>query len=638
MDIETSSAIKLFFPNPSLALVYYEAIANALDAGATEIEINISIQAFTASETLNVKITDNGSGFTDESFSRFKTLMKPKDGFHKGIGRLVFLNYFDSVEISSMWEDNRRQFVFKESFDGRADIEKLPQATGGNQTKLLFTKFSKDKVKSYDDLKPGSLKEKIIAHFLPTLNDLRERQVDFKITISLETEESNVQKEFFSSDAVITPDDLPEMQFKEIRDDAVDAHSCINMHYYIKETTGSANLLTAVSIDGRTIPINLIQQSSIPHGYSVVFIFSSEFFSARADSSRQKMLLPDGLSESALYATLRREIGNVLSEAIPQISETNVKTKKKFEDQFPHLLGYFDSSAVGLIDREEALNGAQQKFFRIQKEILQCENLSDAIYEKSLEASSRTLTEYILYREKIIAKMKAMTLGNSEEEIHNLIVPRRFDFEQDSIASDVYQNNAWLLDDKFMTFRTILSEARMDKVINAIQLGEEVSGESGRPDIAMIFSADPENTAPVDVVVIEIKKKTDNEKENQYAVNQLLERADKLAQYCTNIQRIWYYAVLQINDSFARSLRQQKWAPLFSKGRVYYQEFPTYRNDQTIVPTPIFVMSFDAIVSDAEARNHTFLEILRSAMKQHSERLTDPESPPLFTRHLKAVS
>ncbi|MGM3388704.1 ATP-binding protein [Stutzerimonas stutzeri] len=619
MDIETSSAIKLFFPNPSLALVYYEAIANALDAGATQIHIEISTQAFTASETLNIKICDNGSGFTDESFERFKTLMKPKDGFHKGIGRLVFLNYFDSVDITSVWADKQRKFVFKENFDGNADLEYLPNEVSNNKTTLLFTKFSKGKVKSYDDLKPGSLKEKIISHFLPTLNDLRDRKINFKITIDLEVGESNVQKEFFSSGATITSDDLPELKLKEIRDDTVDAHSSINMYYYIKAATASANLLTAVSIDGRTIPINLIQSSSIPHGYSVVFIFSSDIFGASADSSRQKLLLPDGLSDSILYALLRREIGEVLAENIPKISETNAKTKKKLEDQFPHLLGYFESSTVGLIDREEALNDAQQKFFRIQKEILQCENLSDAIYEKSLEASARTLTEYILYREKIISKMKAMTPGHSEDEIHNLIVPRWENFDQDDIASNAYQNNAWLLDDKFMTFRTILSEARMDKVINAIRLNEEATEESGRPDIAMIFSADPEDSTPVDVVVIEIKKKTDDEKENQYAVNQLLERADKLAHYCSNIQRIWYYAVLEINDSFARSLRQQKWAPLFSKGRVYYQEFPTYRNDQTVVPTPIFVMSFDAIVSDAAARNHTFLEILRSAMKQNSD-------------------
>lgn len=630
MDIETSSAIKLFFPNPSLALVYYEAIANSLDAGATEIDIGISIQAFTASETLNITISDNGTGFTEESFARFKTLMKPKDGFHKGIGRLVFLNYFGSIEIASEWKNKRRKFIFKENFDGNFDFEDLSSMVPSNKTKLVFTNFSKDKVKSYDDLKPGSLKEKIISHFLPTLNDLRDRKVGFKITIDLETEESNAQREFFSSNATITPDDLPELKLKKIQDNTVDAHSSINMHYHIKTTTTPANLLTAVSIDGRTIPINLIQPSSIPHRYSVVFIFSSDLFAASADSSRQKLLLPDGLSESALYSLLRREIGTVLMQNIPKISEANFKTKKKFEDQFPHLLGYFDGTTVGLIDREEALNGAQQKFFRIQKEILQCENLSDAIYEKSLEASSRTLTEYILYREKIIAKMKSMTPGNSEEEIHNLIVPRWGDFTQSDIASDVYQNNAWLLDDKFMTFRTILSEARMDKVINAIRLSEEIRDESGRPDIAMIFSADPDDSIPVDVVVIEIKKKTDDEKENQYAVNQLLERADKLAQYCSNIQRIWYYAVLEINDSFARSLRQQKWAPLFSKGRVFYQEFPTYRNDQTVVPTPIFVMSFDAIVSDAAARNHTFLEILRAAMKQHSEDLVKKKNQDQF--------
>ncbi|MDY7538995.1 ATP-binding protein [Undibacterium sp. 5I1] len=629
MDIETSSAIKLFFPNPSLSLVYFEAIANALDAGATDIQILIAIEAFTASDTLSIQITDNGKGFTEESFERFKTLMKPKDTFHKGIGRLVFLNYFENVAVTSEWANTRRRFIFKERFDGKSEIEKLTDSLKAEKTTLLFKNFSKDKVKSYDDLRPGSLKEKIVSHFMLTLNDLRDRNVNFKIDINLETKESNAQKEFFSSAISISSDDLPQMKHKVIFDETIDAHSNIDMHYYIKTNTSSAaNLLTAVSIDGRTIPISLIQSSSIPYGNSAVFIFSSDLFWASADTSRQRLILAEGLSESALYSTLRREIGTVLAENIPEIAEKNMKTEKKFEEQFPHLLGYFDGASVGLIDGEDALNSAQQRFFKIQKEILQCENMTDVIYEKSLDASARTLTEYILYREKIIAKMKAMSSDNTEAEIHNLIVPRWENFQQDSIINDVYQNNAWLLDDKFMTFRTILSEARMVEVINAIRLDDEgISGENGRPDIAMIFSADPQDSNPVDVVVIEIKKKTDDEKENQYAINQLLDRAYKLAEHCPNIQRIWYYAVLQINDSFARSLRQQKWAPLFSKGKVYYQEFPTERPNGTIVPTPIFAMSFDAIVSDAQSRNHTFLEILRSGMKQQSKRLSEMTEP-----------
>ena len=272
-----------------------------------------------------------------------------------------------------------------------------------------------------------------------------------------------------------------------------------------------------------------------------------------------------------------------------------------------------------MIDGDEALNIAQQKLFKQQKEILQCDHLSDDLYTKTLDASSRALTEYVLYREKIIAKLKSMSAKNTEDEIHNLIVPRRKEYNQDSILSGIYENNAWLLDDKFMTFRTILSEKRMDEIVNNILLSDEIGDEAGRPDIAMIFSADPNDKHPVDVVVIEIKKITENEKENQYAINQLIQRAAKLAKYCNNIQRIWYYAVVNINDEFADSLQMQKWAPLYSKGRVFYQEFQAPRLDKITVPTPIFVLSFDAIVSDAQSRNHTFLEILRDAMKQREK-------------------
>ena len=52
-------------------------------------------------------------------------------------------------------------------------------------------------------------------------------------------------------------------------------------------------------------------------------------------------------------------------------------------------------------------------------------------------------------------------------------------------------------------------------------------------------------------------------------------------------------------------------------GKLYYQEFKTERPNGTVVPTPTFVVSFDAIVADAESRNHTFLEILRNGMKEY---------------------
>ena len=619
MEIETSSAIKLFFPNPSLVLVFFEAIANSLDAEATEIGIHISMQSFAAASTLSVKVTDNGKGFNDESFERFKTLMKPLDSYHKGIGRLVFLDYFSQIEIESQWGNNCRRFVYNQGFNGESKLEELVNEKPPCTT-LTFSGFLKDKVKSYDDLKPDILKERIISEFLLTLSDLKKQNINFKIEISLKLDEENSQRDFFSTSLTITPADLPVMESAEINIDTLIGIFSVQIHYYISTSyAGKNNLLTAVNIDGRAVPIKLIQPTVIPIGHSAVFVFSSEMFLGCADNSRQRLVLPEQISESILYPLFRKEIGKILLENIPQISILNEKAKGKFVEQFPHLIGYIECDVVGLIDGDEALNIAQQKLFKQQKEILQCDHLSDDLYTKTLDASSRALTEYVLYREKIIAKLKSMSAKNTEDEIHNLIVPRRKEYNQDSILSGIYENNAWLLDDKFMTFRTILSEKRMDEIVNNILLSDEIGDEAGRPDIAMIFSADPNDKHPVDVVVIEIKKITENEKENQYAINQLIQRAAKLAKYCNNIQRIWYYAVVNINDEFADSLQMQKWAPLYSKGRVFYQEFQAPRLDKITVPTPIFVLSFDAIVSDAQSRTHTFLVILRDAMKQREK-------------------
>jgi len=614
MDIETSSAIKFFFPNPSLVQVLFEALANALDAGASEVTIRIEIDGFTAADTLRFTVTDNGSGFDDASFERFCRLLKPRDSDHKGLGRLVYLNYFDRVEVDSTWDNQRRTFLFSEDFKGKSHIDTLP-AESPQLTKITFKDFTGQRIKSYDDLKPGALKDRIIEQFLPTLFNRKRRDEPFLIRLELETDDQETAKDFFTTDETISPDDLPDLKSVSITDPTLDAFDGIEMLYQVKSGMGQRRILTAASIDGRTIPINLIQPNSIPADHSVLCLFFSKLFAGTADTARQKLILPASITEADLRWVLQRELGKVLTKEIEQISERNEETKDEFEETFPHLLGYFEDTTVGLIDKDEALDNAQRRFFKAQKEVLQAEELNDETYEKSLELSSRSLTEYILYRDKIIRRMKAMTADNSEAEIHNLIVPRYEEFKQEGLVEGIYRNNAWLLDDKFMSFQTILSEKRMDAVIDAIRLTEEGIGGDGRPDIAMIFSADPAVVPQVDVVVVEIKRRTNDEKENTNAVNQLLDRAQKLVDHCPNIQRVWYYAVLEVDEVLDRRLQQMKWAPLFSIGKVFYQDFETRRPDGQIIPTPTFILSFDAIIGDAECRNHTFLEILKSGMK-----------------------
>lgn len=59
MEINLGKAIDFFYPtSSSLELVYFEAIANAIDAGADKIHVIISVDAYSKPESLTLKITD----------------------------------------------------------------------------------------------------------------------------------------------------------------------------------------------------------------------------------------------------------------------------------------------------------------------------------------------------------------------------------------------------------------------------------------------------------------------------------------------------------------------------------------------------------------------------------------------------
>lgn len=93
MKAKIGQAVKMFFGNSSLEMVYLEAIANALDANATHIDIYIEAKGYNQPKSLKINIKDNGEGFTDVRFNKFCNLFDVDDVAHKGLGRLVYLCY-----------------------------------------------------------------------------------------------------------------------------------------------------------------------------------------------------------------------------------------------------------------------------------------------------------------------------------------------------------------------------------------------------------------------------------------------------------------------------------------------------------------------------------------------------------------
>ena len=181
MEIGAARAVEHFFPSATFVQVYFEAVANAFDARATEVSIHI------ATKPLRITITDNGDGFTDERFGRFCRLLEPKDKYHKGLGRLVYLKWFSKVEVKSVFVGNKkRTFTFSDPFDGSAATVEDADSSDLQGTMLSFSGFEGGRTPVGDDLGPDSLKTRILEHFLPRLYKIKESGQAFRIDIELE--------------------------------------------------------------------------------------------------------------------------------------------------------------------------------------------------------------------------------------------------------------------------------------------------------------------------------------------------------------------------------------------------------------------------------------------------------------------
>jgi hypothetical protein len=621
MKINISKAIKQFFPNPSLELVYFEGIANSLDAGATEINLVISLESYENAKSLTVQINDNGSGFTNRDFDKFCKLLETDNPDNKGLGRLVFLNYFEAAIYESLSDDSKRSFVLNNNFD--KDFEDNSSRSDRGTT-LSLENYRLDGIKTYDYISAEILSKAIELHFLPRLFLINKKGKEVSISIEVKTEKPNYPKLFYSDKRIISSKDLPILNTKSFKVKQADLYENFEILYKVEQDYENSNLTIALNADNRTIPISdIISKENIPQGYNCIFIIQSNYFKGKVGNSRQKLDVERNQFNALKYSIIE-EIKNILEEEIPTIIDKNKKQKDFLDKKYPHLEGYFNENIAGLIDKNKLLEKAQEKFFKDQKETLEVDFLTDSLYKKSLEVSSRVLTEYILYRNLIIQKLKNTNQNNSEAEIHNMIVPMREKFKSKENFSNIYRNNAWLLDDKFMSYNTILSDLELQKLIKEISIEEElIIDKNTKPDISIIFNGNPKDEK-VDMVIVELKKRKAGLHENEKVVGQIKRRARRLLEYYPNkIQRMWFYGIVDIDQEFELSLKSDDYTEIFSSGKAFYKTqdiyFKDVQSNDIKCPVGITILSFEAFLDDAEKRNETFLNILKDSIKESSK-------------------
>lgn len=615
MEVNIKQALKVFFSKSSFEMIYFEAFANALDAGATDFYIDIK-QGNELKE-LSLVLTDNGIGFTDERFRKFGKLFDvEEEPSHKGLGRLVYLCYFGKVHVESCFNNSvRRVFDFDESFKGISQT--IHTGNEDNGTVLTMTEFLGTKLGRNDYIKPSYIKNALLENFYMKFYKAKLVGKQLNVFIRLFVDGQIVSKE------TITTDSMPSFSVKELTTQ-MDFFNSIDLYYYVREVEiKETKVITALAIDDRSHRVEIIADENLPKGYEMIFLLISESFQGNIDGTRQNLTISD--NELTIIKTIfRNGISEVIKEQFPQINKNNEKRVTYLKQTFPHLCGYFDNNDIGYSSQTDILKKAQDKFFRDQKEILGAKELNDEQFNKSLDLSARALTEYILFRQNVIKRMKGLGKNNKEEELHNLIAPKYAEFHGQNVVTDMYRNNVWVLDDKFMSYSTVLSEAEMSRVIDVLTEGEVRNKDNDRPDITLFFSGDPNDVSKkVDVVVVELKRLGLSVEQNSIVEIQLDTRTRRLAEYYgKRIQRMWFYGIVDFDDQYEMHLRDNYFNPLFSNGKIYFRSKPVsldLTSSQSVIQNA-YILDFSAMVEDANSRNSTFLKILQHSFENESSK------------------
>ena len=607
MEVNVKKAIKVFFSKSSFEMIYFEAFANALDAGATEFNIHINLPDWGRLWNMTIELSDNGVGFTEERYNKFKKLLDVEETSHKGLGRLVFLCYFDAVRIESVFGPGwKRLFDFTESFNGVCDVVKTDSPRTG--AKLMLMGFNGERLAKNDFINPEYIKNILLENFYMKLYKIKEKGNTMVVNITTTIKG-------YDDVSVLNSESIPEFRMIDIPN-RLDFFQSIQLYYYIRklERNDVRRVITALAIDDRSHQVSIIADENMPPGYEMIFLLMSDTFKGTIDESRQNLTIPE-TTLNQVRAIFRDGIAMVIKQEFPEIAEINRQRKEGLEKTFPHLSGYFDNKEIGYSSQADVLKKAQDKYFRDQKDILGAKELTPEQFEKSLNLSARALAEYILFRQNVVSKMRSFDKKNLEEDIHNLLAPKGSEFKEDELTKDLYTNNVWVLDEKFMSYCTVLSEAEMTKVIDVLTEGEVRDKDEDRPDLVLFFSGDPTVEGKmVDVVVVELKRLGLKVEQNSIVDVQLQTRTIRLAQYFNKrIQRMWFYGVVEFDEDFERFLVNQGYNPLFSNGSVYFRSKTVYidKNKSFGVIQNAYILDYKALVEDANSRNETFLKILQ---------------------------
>lgn len=589
--------------------VIREAITNSIQAGSKNIAVDLTFSApnqdmFAGSEERRfleqICITDDGEGFTKENLIYFDEICtNHKDSIGgKGVGRLAFLKYANKVEIRSQLETELVEFYYSPEFS--PDNVKRSTTAGANSTSITLK----------------NLNEQINTQVTKLVNSICD---DLRLLLFLKFQQGQSVNLHFTHNSHQPFDESFHFSGKDIsalsqRD--FELQDELFKCYLFRDEPPRKGIVAMLCADELCI-----EEIAISKRFDVcrhlIFVTSS-YFNSRSNIERQRLEIPKTEDEVDIASPISRAklIPKLNEECMAMINDYDVDEVNQFKtSNVEKLKKYYPFINIHSLGDDAALLDAEAivKTYRVQQAKREDQIVEDlesgrrVTLDDISHLASDDLARYIVHRALVIDSLANMHPESAEDAIHNAILPKK------SNGNEFRENNVWLIDDKFLSYSSIYSDVTLSKIVQAVNSGFE-SKHQRRPDVAAFFSKDNDNQ-PNKLVIIEFKKPGADIFENNKSLSQCRLYASELADHIPTVLEVFAFAIVNVDDEFYRELKQTNYKDIFSlKERVVYQDFNIGKNGA--LPLHLYVMSIEALLKDAKARNRVFEEVLQFEVKK----------------------
>ncbi|WP_375623287.1 ATP-binding protein [Bartonella sp. TT119HLJHH] len=635
MLVNLNAIIRDLSSETNIVTVLKESIVNSIQAHATQIDILFqlhgNVDLWGNQPVFSISVFDNGDGFTKEnikSFSTYKSDYKIREGC-KGVGRITYLKIFEEVKIVSFSKDEHNAQIslnFTPQFTQDSFKKENGQKYKWWNTHLYFERPYKQNV-----LDINLVHNEIYYHLLPLLFLKKDEniRINFYVHNVENLEDVNNLRDVKNLEDVeslkkktINTQDLPYLENKTLKIGPLNIP--FTLSYYFEENKNSNTKIEAYyCANNRTVmPFSKFMNINPINNVMMIFLLESSVLDEYVNDERNDFEInkkdPD-LETRLTWENINQKLEIILDEIInirfPEIKEKKSTLLKKIAEEYPYLVDFLDTKDVigGVFKEDSFIENAEKKYSKrklaFRKTLHEGKGKPKENLQKAQKFASLELTQYIQFRDDILNQFsKLLTPKTLEKDIHNLFIHQGKTADKLS-PLPLKENNLWIIDDKFMSYNYLQSEKTIQEFLSnvdslSINSGRKKTELCSRPDIAIYFDSEEKKR----VVLIELKKPTADYKNS--GVAQLSNYARVLKTYGVN--EIYLYLIAEIDDDFAYTLLDTNHFI-----EVFSQEGKCYQGSLSMGNAFVQVISPNAVIGNAKARNRTFMDIIKKDLLHH---------------------